>query len=138
MKLIDEIKARLSKYPNAKYESNASSISVLPSSDNGFTVGLNVNHGGYTVFFDGWHEDFHDEEEALNCFALGLSDECRLRESRRGSFAYKWTVESLEDGKWLEDATTGLFLFPFWKRPVVRYLQNNLLSREQIDGSEDS
>ena len=136
MNLIDEIKARLSKYPNAEYESNASSISVLPSSDNGFTVGLNVNHGGYTVFFDGWHEDFHDEEEALNCFALGLSDECRLRESRRGSFAYKWTVESKEDGEWMEHATTGLFLFPFWKSPEVRYLQNNLLSSEQKDQAE--
>jgi hypothetical protein len=67
-----------------------SSISVLPSADNGFTVTLRVSGEGYTVFFDGWHEDFNDQEEALNCFAFGLADECRLKESRRGGFAYKW------------------------------------------------
>jgi hypothetical protein len=126
----------LSKYPTAAYESNGSSISVLPCSDNGFTVGLDVNHDSYTVSFDGWHEDFHDEEEALSCFFFGLSEECRIKECRRGGFAYKWTVESHQDGKWLEDGTTGLFLFPFWKKPEVRYLQNNLLSREQKDRAE--
>jgi hypothetical protein len=136
MNLIDEIKARLSKYPNAAYESNASSISVLPSSDNGFTVGLSLNHGGYTVSFAGWHEDFHDEEEALSCFVFGLSDECRLKECRRGSFPYKWTVESYADGKWSQDSTTGLFLFPFWRKLEVRYLQNNLLGGEHKGQAE--
>ena len=131
MSLIDDIKVRLSKYPNARYECSGSSISVFPSSENGFTVELSVNHDSYTVSFEGWHEDFDDEEEALNCFVFGLSDECRLKECRRGRFAYKWTVESRQDGKWLEDGTTGLFLFPFWKKPEVRYLQNNLLSSEQ-------
>ena len=131
MSLIDDIKARLSKYPNARYESSGSTIRVIPSSENGFTVELSVNHDSYTVSFEGWHEDFDDEEEALNCFAFGLSDECRLKECRRGRFAYKWTVESRQDGKWLEDGTTGLFLFPFWKKPEVRYLQNNLLSSER-------
>lgn len=72
MNLIDDIKARLSKYPAAAYEANVSSISVLPSSDNGFTVGLGVNQDSYTVSFDGWHEDFHDEEEALSCFFFWL------------------------------------------------------------------
>jgi len=137
MNLIDEIKSRLSKYPNAKYECNASSITVLPGSENGFTVMLSLNHGGYTVSFDGWHEDFKDKEEALDCFAFGLSDECRLKEYRRGSFPYKWTVESFVNGRWLQDSTTGLFLFPFWRRPRVRYLQNNLLDRDQKDERSD-
>jgi hypothetical protein len=77
----------------------------LPSAADGFTVTLHVGgEGGYTVFFDGWHEDFDNQEEALNCFAFGLSDECRLKECRRGSFAYKWTVESNEHGQWTEDS----------------------------------
>jgi len=126
--VIDEIKSRLSKYPNVRYESTASSISVLPTSDSGFEVGLEVDRDTFTVFFDGWHEVFDNEAEALNCLAFGLSDECRLKEYRRGSFAYKWTIESLEDGKWLERGTTGLFIFPFWKEPQIRYLQNDLIT----------
>jgi hypothetical protein len=131
MSLIDDIKARLSKYPNARYECTGSYISVFPSSDNGFTVELSVNHVSYTVSFNGWHEEFQKEDEALECFAFGLSDECRLRECRRGDFAYRWTVESKQNGNWVADSETGLFLFPFWKPKKVYYLQNNLLTSEQ-------
>jgi hypothetical protein len=91
MNLIDDIKVRLNKYPAARYESDGSSITVFPHSPDGFAVTLVVNHGNvYTISFEGWHEGFEGEEEALNVFALGLSDECRLKEYRRGSFAYKW------------------------------------------------
>ena len=127
MNLIDEIKAMLSKYPNIRYESSASSIKVSPLSDDGFEVLLTVNREGYTVFFNGWHEEFIDQDDALNCFAFGLSDECRLKEYRRGRFPYKWIVESRENGKWIGDSTTGLLLFPFWKKAEVRYLQNHLI-----------
>jgi len=130
MNVIEEIQAKLQKYPHAKFESSSSSISVFPTSDAGFTVGLTVNQDSYTVSFDGLHEDFQDKEEALNCFAFGLSSDCRLKEYRRGKFAYKWTVESKENGGWVEDGTTGLFLFPFWMRQEVRYLQNNLIGAE--------
>jgi hypothetical protein len=134
MNLIDNIKTRLSKYPDIRYESDASSITVFPHSPDGFAVTLVVNGGNvYTISFAGWHEDFEGEEEAQNAFAFGLSYECRLKEYRRGNFAYKWTVEYLDDdGQWKEESTTGLLLFPFWKRSTVRYLQNNLLRRETV------
>ena len=130
MTVIEEIKSKLQKYPHAKYESDNASISVFPTSDTGFTVGLVVNRNSCTVSFNGWHEEFQNEEEAVNCFAFGLSSDCRLKEYRRGRFPYKWTVESRENGAWVEDSTTGLFLFPFWMRNECRYLQNNLISRE--------
>ena len=134
MDLVEEIKKRLSKYPDARFESDASSITVSPNSPNGFSVALVVNNSsGYTISFEGWHEEFDDEEEALSVFALGLSDECRLQEHRRGAFAYKWTMECLEDGKWIQQSTTGLLVFPFWMKKSVRYLQNNLLSRAKDD-----
>ena len=119
MNPIEEIKARLRKYPAAKYESTVSSITVLPSSEAGFKVGFDAAPGRYTVFFNGWHEDFKDASEALDCFAFGLSDQCRLKEHRRGRFAYRWTVESTQNGQWVADSETGLFVFPFWKRPNV-------------------
>ena len=139
MNLIDDIKTRLSRYPHIRYESDASSITVFPHSPDGFAVTLVVNNGNvYTISFEGWHEDF-EGEEALNVFAFGLSYECRLKEYRRGNFAYKWTVEYLDDeGQWQEESTTGLLLFPFWKRSTVRYLQNNLLPRETVVPTVDS
>ena len=60
---------------------------VLPTSNHGFSVGLDVSQSHCTVSFNGWHEDFQKEDEALDCFAFGLSDECRLKECRRGNFA---------------------------------------------------
>ena len=83
----------------------------------------------YTVFFEGWHEEFDDSEEALNCLAFGLSKDCRLKEHSRGSTPYKWTVEYLDGDNWEESSTTGTFFFPFWKSKKMRYLQNNLIDR---------
>ncbi len=128
MNPIEEIKTRLRKYPHIKYETSASSITVLPGSDKGFKVGFEGGPGHYLVFFNGWHEEFTDADEALNCFVFGLSDECRLKEHRRGGFAYRWTVESKLKDEWVADSETGLLLFPFWKRAEVVYLQNNLIS----------
>jgi hypothetical protein len=138
MTAIEQIKARLRKYPHVRYEVRASSISVLPASDDGFTVGLEVGESQYTVFFNGWHEHFQEQEEALDCFAFGLSDECRLEECRRGNFAYRWTVESKQNDKWVADSVTGLFLFPFWRSKNVRYLQNNLITSKKETGGMSS
>ena len=127
MNPIEQIKERLRKYPEVKYEADASSIVVLPASSDGFAVGLDVNGSQFTVSFNGWHEDFTTEEEALECFAFGLSDECRLREHRRGNFPYRWAVESKQDGEWVTDSETGLAFFPFWRRTEVVYLRNQLI-----------
>jgi hypothetical protein len=132
---IEQIKERLRKYPHVRYEATSSSISVLPASNDGFTVGLDVSQSQYTVSFNGWHEDFQKEDDALDCFAFGLSDECRLKECRRGNFAYRWTVESKQDGNWVADSETGLFLFPFWKPKKVCHLQNNLIASSNEAGS---
>lgn len=130
MNLIEELKRRLDTLPNARYEADDSSITVEPNDTDGFTVTLTKNSGDhYTVSFNGWHEDFEDAEETINVFGLGLSNECRLREYRRGNFAYKWTVETLEDGHWQEHSTTSLLLFPFWQKRHIRYLQNRLLCK---------
>jgi len=128
MNRIEEIKAKLRNYPELHIKSDKKSIQVLPNSADGFSVEFAINPGGgYLVSFEGWHENFEDETEALNAFAFGLSNKCRLKEYRRGRFAYKWTVEFFEKGQWIEESTTGLFLFPFWKKPTVRYLHNSLI-----------
>ena len=126
--LIEVIKSRLSKYPGVRYETSDSSITVFPNADNGFEVNLTIHDANsYMVSFYAWHEEIESEDEAVNLFALGLSNECRLKEYRRGKSPYKWTMEYLEDGQWQEYATTALVLFPFWKKSSVRYLQNDLI-----------
>ena len=127
---IEEIKSRLRKYPAVKYENDASSIRVSPTSDDGFTVELYVVHDRYMVSFNGWHEDFNDAAEAVDCFAFGLSDQCRLKEYRRGNAAYRWAVESKQNGEWVADSETGQLIFPFWKRREVVYLQNRLFTSD--------
>lgn len=129
MDVIKEIKERLRKYPHATIESDDNSISVLPISKDGFIVSLVVGHDSYTVSFNGWHEDFKDYEEAIRCFAFGLSARCRLKESLRGGMACQWTVEYQEKGEWYADSSTGLLIFPFWMKKNTRYLQNNLINK---------
>jgi hypothetical protein len=131
MNAIEQIKAKLQKYPDAKYEFSANYIRVFPASNNGFNVELTAAKNNYTVHFNGWHENFKNEEEALNCFAFGLSIDCRLKEYRRWKVAYKWTVEYKEADRWKEESTTGIFFYPFWGKLEIRYLQNSLVKESE-------
>jgi hypothetical protein len=127
MNVISKVKERLQKYPEIRFQEDENSISVLPTLDNGFTVTLIIGYDDIKVFYNGWHEDFEDEEVALNCFALGLSGRCRLIEFRRENEPYKWTLEYLEKGNWIEDSTISLFNFSFWQNETTHYLQNDLI-----------
>lgn len=132
-KTIEEIVNRLKKYPEAEYELNAESKIVNPKNENGFPVTLTDNeNGNFTVALDFWHEEFDDENEALNCFAFGLSKDCRLRLTKKGNRPIKWTVESYENGNWKEYSTTGLFSLSFWKKAEYKFLQNDLI-KSKID-----
>ncbi len=124
---IPEIERRLAKYPNVRYEADESQITIRAQGPEGFDVSLEVASDGYRVSFEGWHEEFSSEAEALNCLAFGLSTACRLRTDYRGDFPYRWTVEGLDNGSWQADSTTGLVLFPFWRRRRVAYRQNAVI-----------
>jgi len=124
---LAEIRNRLTKYPQARSEEGGNSITVLPADGKGFPVAFTVAGSEYVVSFSGWHEHFTDAKEALNCFAFGLSEDCRLKVHKRGNLEYRWTVESRSDGTWVEGSTTGLLFFPFWRRHQVEHLRNRLL-----------
>lgn len=126
MSAIQELKEKLDKYPQLKYDLEGSSISVLP--ENGFTVWLSENEQSYTVGYDGWHEEFSSKEEALNCFAFGLSADCRLKVSKFGNTAYKWIVQYHQDEEWHNDSTAGLIFVPFWRKRTVVYLHNAVIN----------
>jgi len=127
-KAISEIIERLKKYPNSEYELNENSIIVKENNENGFSVSLTSNEkDNYTVAFDIWHEEFDNEIDALNCFAFGLSKDCRLKTTKKGEKPVKWTVQSNENGNWIDGSTTGLINLAFWKKVEVVYLQNDLI-----------
>jgi len=129
MSPLAEIKKRLEKYPKLEIEEEDNSISIKPISPSGFEVWFSNDENEYTVGFEGWHQHFDksEVEDALNCFALGLSNECRLKVTSRRGKDYKWVMEALEDGEWVSYSTTALFDFAFWRKAEVKYYSNNIL-----------
>lgn len=122
---LDRIEAKLLRM-GASFERTATSIAVHPASADGFEVGFAVDDRSFLVWFAGWHEPFTTADEALSAFTWGLSAECRLRVTYRGSIAVAWTTQHVVDGAWHDDSTTGWLLTPFWlpKRQVFK--QNHL------------
>ena len=126
MNAIDKIKARLSSHGGVRYTAGSDRIVVHPVDGNGFTVALRIAGTAVTVSFDGWHEEFETEKEALDCFAFGLSSKCRLAVVFRGKTPTRWTVEALEDGRWRQESETAMLFQPFWRRKRLEYRQNRL------------
>ncbi|HLL60586.1 MAG TPA: hypothetical protein VK338_02625 [Candidatus Nitrosocosmicus sp.] len=127
--IIIKIKEKLKKYPHVKYKATDYSIVVYPVNSKGFEVWLSIDSSKgnqYTVSFDGWHEHFTNEKEALNCFALGLSSECRLKAYLKGNQPYKWIMEYKNKNEWIEDSEVGTVPLQFWRTTTIKYLQNNL------------
>ncbi|MGI3131612.1 hypothetical protein ACRSLK_14575 [Halopseudomonas pachastrellae] len=127
MSIVEKIKEKLDKYSGLSVSEGRNTISVTP--EGGFTVWAADNRGLYTVGFEGWHEEFKDLAEALNCFGWGLSSECRLEITVRGGVPHKWVAQSLENGQWVNSSTTGLLFFPFWRKAKISYKQNSVTNR---------
>ena len=127
MNTIDKIKTKLEDYPQLACKVEGNRISIDPPTESGFSIWLTVNNPGFTVGFDGWHEEFDGEAEALDAFAFGLSDHCRLKVVKLGDTDCRWGVEEKVGDEWKEDSTTGLIFIPFWKKKSVEYRQNNVI-----------
>lgn len=130
MTTIEKVLQKLQKYPRLSHRVSGDSITIDAPSPNGFSVFLESKDGTFTVGFDGWHEHFDSESDALNCFAFGLIGKCRLKVCRRGKSEYRWTLEYPSSQGWEEDSTTGLLFYPFWRRPEVIYRQNPVIDLE--------
>lgn len=86
-----------------------------------FEVSISEQDGDFLVGYDGWHEHFSDLKPALNCFAFGLSEECRLKVTLRGQLECSWTVQSWTGEGWKDASTIGLILIPFWRARRTEY-----------------
>jgi len=134
MTAIEKIETKLKNYPSARYSVLGDTITVEAADGEGFSVWLIEKRPGYTVGYDGWHDEFDDEEDALAAFAFGLSDDCRLKVIRRGDSDCAWIVEGKDDdGRWSGDSTTGLLITPFWRKKSIIYRQNRLITNSEQD-----
>lgn len=123
MSVLDKVRDSLkTKHADLRYTETSGTIVVHAPTPNGFDVSISED---LSVGYDGWHEHFETPEKALDCFALGFSDRCRLKVTYCGTSACRWTLESLEDGQWVEDSTTGRLFFPFWRSQRIEYRQND-------------
>lgn len=135
---IERIRRKLVRHPSIRFTIDGSTVTVHPSSADGFSVWLSENSGSYTVAYDGWHEEFTDLEEALAAFAFGLSGDCRLKVVMRGATECSWTVEGQEDGNWKGDSTTGMVLVPFWRKRCTLYRRNHHFPSDETESTHST
>ncbi len=127
MNAIAKLRERLQRYPNARVEATETSLTVYPPNAEGFPVTLQESPGEYMVTLEGWHEDFTDEGEAIDCVGMALSSRSRLAITYRGNSPVKWALEFFDEGSWRSTSVTGLIFTPFWRTKRLVYHSNTLL-----------
>lgn len=120
---------KLEDYCGFDIDTSDHHIIVSCKNPEGFDVSFHAIGEEFQVGFDGWHEHFEAEEDALNCLAFGLSKECRLKVVKRGTMECSWTVQAWQDGTWVDDTTTGLIFIPFWRPKQIEYRHNLLKAK---------
>lgn len=126
--IIPRIKEKLQRYPQVNYKTSEGLLEIPAQTSTGFRVWIREQGKKITVGFEGWHEEFTDEEAALKCFAFGLSTTCRLRVFRCLGTDYKWQVLVNENGEWVADSETGLLFLTLWLPKRQRVLRNEIIS----------
>lgn len=124
---IARVRALLREYPPAQYETGATRVTVEPVDETGFTVAFVVERRGYTVHCDRWHERFSLFSDAVDLFAVALTEDARLAVWSRGGKPYAWILQQRVGRLWRTVGTVRRFLFRFWQRREVVYLCNRFL-----------
>ncbi len=122
-----KVKEKLEELHEVSYRVEGNIITVFPKNNYGFEVSFVALENKYYVYYNSWHQEFRNEEDAISCFAFGLTNRCRLKINSRGKRDYKWVLEYEDRGEWKEYSKTMGFDIQFWKKTDVRYLTNNIL-----------
>ncbi|QUJ77351.1 hypothetical protein KDD17_04940 [Sulfitobacter albidus] len=125
----EAILSKLDGYSGFDIDFNDDHIIVSCNNAESFDISFQAFGSEFQVSFDGWHEHFENEEEALNCFTFGLSQECRLKVTKRGAMECSWTVQAWQGDTWVNDTTTGLILIPFWRPKQIEYRHNLIIAK---------
>jgi len=96
---IDEVLSRLKDFPAVPITQQENTLSVEPKNANGFRVELIDNSTEFTVYCDGWFNDYiFDYEQASKLFLFSLTTAARLRVKEKNQKRYWFGLESRLDG----------------------------------------
>lgn len=127
--ILEQVIEKFSNRPGLKTQVSGEKFSILPSQPDGFSVWIREEKGRkLTVGFDRWQETFSDATQALACFALGLSRDCRLKVYSRLGARYHWVVQQYVGGLWVDGPVHHESVFSLWPFRKTEYLQNDFLS----------
>jgi len=114
-----------------RFEATAHTLTVPPSTDDGFPVVLVVRGDRhYEVQGEGWNERFERAEDAYDCFLFLLSEHARLKVTLRGETAVGWQVEKREYGLWVPAHPVWRRLVPIWRTACTVWKQNHVFRME--------
>ena len=131
--LIEKIKSILQeKCPQVKYDlENDNQINILCSDEDGFDIVVVSDEKENTIYLGSFHFHFENNEEGidglLNCLGFGMCKEGRIKAFLKNGKEYKWSFETLDDGKWHSVGSMGLINLQFWKKIENKYYQNNFI-----------
>lgn len=125
---INKIKEKINLFKDLEIlEELENSITVKPKHEKSFPITFIVNNDSYKIHFKGWSSVLNSEEEALDLFAFGLSNDCRLQVFYAGNIEFKWVLETKENNKWIKLGEEKIVLFPFWQKKKIETYQNKII-----------
>lgn len=133
--IIQRLSTTLSeKYPHLQLEQEDKNFFIVKATnETGFDVWLNIDNNEWIVGYNGWHEHIDDAHDAYDAFLFGLTPECRLRVTIRGSCRCSYVLEAFEEGGWRQYGSTvyPLCCMFFWRTKRVEYLSNDQRVKER-------
>lgn len=100
-------------------------VLIPRQSNDGPDVSVLVSGHRCTVAIGPWYEDMPSLDMALEYVTRAVDGAMRVRIDTLGGKPWKYTLERLESGSWVEESAVVLPRVTFWKRDVTtRYLQN--------------
>jgi len=125
---LEALLSKLRRYPELRYRLIPGGVRIEAPNPGGFAITFQGEGTDWLVAFGegGLHEHFERAEEALDFVAFGLSDRCRLRETRT-CFLQKAAVEMRERDGWTLVHEVGAPRIAFRRRRSQVVLQNTLL-----------
>ena len=118
------IRERFEAREHVKFEEGDGWIRYVPEADGGFAVEFRYAEDGFVVSIDEWREKFTEGTTALNHFAFGLSDQCRVKIVTKARKPIRREVQAQRDGKWAVVYERRSRIYQYWRLARVRYLQN--------------
>ena len=129
--ILEQLIDKFSNRPGLKTDLTGNTFSIIPSELGGFKLWIREDKGRkFTVGFDQWQETFNDATQALACFALGLSKDCRLKVASRLGARYQWTVQQYVGGLWVDGSVHLEKIDSIWPFRKIEYLQNDFLRED--------